>query len=101
VQRIAEKAGVALDAVAYMGDDVSDIPALQVVGLSACPADAVAAVKELVDYVTQAAAGYGAAREFCDLILVAQNRYPQLAAVRSTRTEADRFIKQETDDGTG
>jgi len=75
-----------------MGDDVSDIPALQVVGLSACPADAVAAVKELVDYVTQAAAGY---------ILVAQNRYPQLAAVRSTRTEADRFIKQETDDGTG
>ncbi len=100
VRRIAQKAGVTLDAVAYMGDDVNDIPAIEAVGVSGCPADAVTAVKERVDYVTEAAAGYGAAREFCDLILVAQDRYPHLAA-EDTRMETDRFIKQETDDGTG
>ncbi len=101
VQRIAQKAGVTLDAIAYMGDDVNDIPAIEAVGVSACPADAVTAVKERVDYITQAAAGYGAVREFCDLILVAQDRYPHLTVVEDTPIEADRFIKQETDDGTG
>ncbi len=100
VRRIAQKAGVTLDAVAYMGDDVNDIPAIEAVGVSACPADAVTAVKERVDYVTEAAAGYGAAREFCDLILVAQDRYPHFTVVEDTHMEADRFIKQETDDGT-
>ncbi len=72
VRELAGELDVELEWVAYMGDDVSDIAAMQVVGVSACPADAVAAVRDMVDYVAQKPGGYGAAREFCDLILFAR-----------------------------
>jgi 3-deoxy-D-manno-octulosonate 8-phosphate phosphatase (KDO 8-P phosphatase) len=60
--------------VAYMGDDVNDIPLLERVGLSACPADAMPQVKEAVHLVTAARGGRGAVRELCDLLLRARSR---------------------------
>jgi 3-deoxy-D-manno-octulosonate 8-phosphate phosphatase (KDO 8-P phosphatase) len=60
--------GVADDEVAYMGDDVNDLPLLRKVGLSACPADAVAEVREAVHFVASSPGGRGAVRELCDLI---------------------------------
>ncbi len=54
--------------VAYMGDDVNDLPLLARVGLSACPADALPEVRAAVHLVTAAPGGRGAVRELCDLI---------------------------------
>lgn len=64
--------------VAYMGDDLPDIRLLKRVGFSAAPANAVAAVKEAVDYVTSAKGGRGALREMIQLILVAQGKWDQV-----------------------
>ncbi len=60
--------GVPDDEVAYMGDDVNDVPLLRRVGLSACPADAMPEVRAAVHFVTTAKGGRGAVRELCDLI---------------------------------
>ena len=64
--------GFADDEVAYMGDDVNDLPLLARVGLSACPADARPEVRERVDFRASAAGGRGAVRELCDLLLRAR-----------------------------
>ena len=64
--------GVPDEAVAYMGDDVNDLPLLRRVGLSACPADARPEVREAVHLVSRAPGGRGAVRELCDLILRAK-----------------------------
>jgi len=61
-------------AVAYMGDDVNDLPLLARVGLSACPADAHPEVKARVEFVAERGGGRGAVRELCDLILAARGR---------------------------
>jgi 3-deoxy-D-manno-octulosonate 8-phosphate phosphatase (KDO 8-P phosphatase) len=60
--------GIPDDEVAYMGDDVNDLPLLARVGLSACPADARPEVREAVHFVASAPGGRGAVRELCDLI---------------------------------
>jgi 3-deoxy-D-manno-octulosonate 8-phosphate phosphatase (KDO 8-P phosphatase) len=61
--------------VAYMGDDLLDLPVLLRAGLSAAPADAVHDVRTRVDYVTAAAGGHGAVRELVELLLRAQGRW--------------------------
>jgi len=63
------------DAVAYMGDDVLDLPVLVRVGLSAAPADAVDDVRSRVDWISRARGGDGAARELVELILRAQGAW--------------------------
>ena len=63
--------------VAYMGDDVNDLPALSRAGLSACPADAVSLVREAVHFVSARPGGHGAARELIELILQATGRWEQ------------------------
>ena len=65
---------------AAMGDDWPDLPVLRRAAFSCAPANAHAEVKAVVHYVTQAAGGQGAAREFCDLLLVASGRYADLLA---------------------
>jgi 3-deoxy-D-manno-octulosonate 8-phosphate phosphatase (KDO 8-P phosphatase) len=64
--------GVADDEVAYMGDDVNDLPLLRKVGLSACPADARPEVLREARFVSRREGGRGAVRELCELILRAK-----------------------------
>jgi 3-deoxy-D-manno-octulosonate 8-phosphate phosphatase (KDO 8-P phosphatase) len=64
--------------VGYMGDDVLDLPVIARVGLSAAPSDAVEEVRARADYVTRAAGGDGAAREFVELVLKSQGRWERL-----------------------
>jgi len=64
--------GLSDEEVAYMGDDVNDLPLLSRVGLSAAPADARAEVRRAVHLVTACAGGRGAVRELCELILEAK-----------------------------
>jgi 3-deoxy-D-manno-octulosonate 8-phosphate phosphatase (KDO 8-P phosphatase) len=63
---------------AAMGDDWPDLPVLRRCAFAAAPANAHAEVKAVAHHVTAAAGGHGAAREFCDLLLVASGRYAQL-----------------------
>ena len=63
---------------AAMGDDWPDLPVLGRCALPVAPPNAHVEVRRTARYVTQAAAGHGAVREFCDLLLVASGRYAQL-----------------------
>lgn len=56
-------------AVAYLGDDVGDIPLMKRVGFSVAVSNAVDSVKEIADHVTMAHGGRGAVREVVDLLL--------------------------------
>ena len=66
--------------VAYMGDDLLDLPVLSRVGLSAAPGDATAGVISRVDWTSHAKGGDGAARELIELILTAQGKWDDLVA---------------------
>ncbi|WP_017904299.1 KdsC family phosphatase [Pseudomonas asplenii] len=59
--------------VAYLGDDLPDLPVIRRVGLGMAVANAASFVREHAHGVTQARGGEGAAREFCELILRAQD----------------------------
>lgn len=66
--------------VAYMGDDVLDLPVLSRVGLSTAPADAADEVRSRVHWVSAAKGGNGAARELIQLILRAQRKWDSIVA---------------------
>ncbi len=68
-QEILRDQGLADGEVAYMGDDVVDLPILRRVGFAATVADAVEEVKPFVHYICSRPGGRGAVREVCDLIL--------------------------------
>lgn len=74
---LAAELGLLPKELAYMGDDVNDLPALTRSGFSGCPSDAVALVKESVDFVSTRPGGKGAAREFIELLLHATGRWEQ------------------------
>ncbi len=67
--------GVDWSDVAAIGDDWPDLPVLSRAALACAPPQAHAEVRARVDHVTSAPAGLGAAREFCDLLLVAGGHY--------------------------
>ena len=69
LQNLLEKYDINFDEVAYMGDDINDIPALKRAGLKGATYDAVEEVKEIADFITSASGGKGAVREFVEYIL--------------------------------
>ncbi|MEE8449175.1 MAG: HAD family hydrolase [Thermodesulfobacteriota bacterium] len=77
-QRIRDQIGLKDDEIAYLGDDVVDIPVLREVGLSAAVADALEEVKKEADYTTRLPGGKGAVRELAEFILRAQGKWAQL-----------------------
>jgi 3-deoxy-D-manno-octulosonate 8-phosphate phosphatase (KDO 8-P phosphatase) len=64
--------------VAYMADDLLDLSVLERVGLSAAPADAVAEVRNRVDWVSTQPGGRGAVRELLELVLRAQGKWDRI-----------------------
>jgi 3-deoxy-D-manno-octulosonate 8-phosphate phosphatase (KDO 8-P phosphatase) len=76
MQSLCEQLGIELTQVAYAGDDVNDLPALQAVGCPFTLADAVAETKKWALYITQNRGGEGAVREICDLLIASQNGHP-------------------------
>lgn len=68
-EEILKKTGASDSAVAYVGDDLPDIPLLRRVGLAIAVGDAVPEVKKAAHYTTQAVAGRGAIREAVEVIL--------------------------------
>ncbi len=76
---ILQKTGFSDEQVAYVGDDVVDLPVLTRVGFAATVIDAVEDVKPYVHYVTERPGGRGAVREICDLILKQSDRWQSVA----------------------
>ncbi len=76
-QEICEKAGVTMDELAYVGDDVVDLPVMRVCGLSIATANARPQVKAAAHYVTPLPGGEGAGRDAIDFILTAQGKLDQ------------------------
>ncbi len=64
--------GIALGEVAYIGDDVNDLPLFEYCGFTAAPADALPAVKNLAHVVLQNKGGYGCVREWIDGYILSQ-----------------------------
>ena len=61
-----------------MGDDWPDLPVMRRCALAVAPANAHAEAKAAAHWVTTLAGGFGAAREFCDLLVTASGRYASL-----------------------
>ena len=72
---ILDAHGLRDEQVAYMGDDLQDLPVLARAGLAAAPADAAPEVRERVHWVSRARGGEGAARELVELVLRAQGKW--------------------------
>ncbi|MGI5816755.1 MAG: KdsC family phosphatase [Armatimonadota bacterium] len=69
VRELLEETGLPAESAVYVGDDISDLPALHMVGLGVAVADAVDVVREEADWVTRRPGGFGAVREICDAIV--------------------------------
>jgi 3-deoxy-D-manno-octulosonate 8-phosphate phosphatase (KDO 8-P phosphatase) len=77
-KQILADTGFSEQEIAFIGDDLIDIPLLRRVGFAAAPADAVAEVIPFVHFVTKNSGGWGAVREISDLLLKAQRRWDEL-----------------------
>ncbi|MBS1850602.1 MAG: HAD hydrolase family protein [Acidobacteria bacterium] len=77
-EEILRQAGVQDSAVAYIGDDLPDIPLMRRVGLAIAVGDAVPEVKRVAHYTTRALAGHGAVREALELILKSRGNWKKL-----------------------
>lgn len=85
---ISAKKGLDLSSIAYIGDDTNDFEVLKMVGLSACPADAVIQIKQITDYITDSRGGNGAFRDFAELII-----FSRASMLEVTDTKLESTIK--------
>jgi len=72
LRAFAERNGLRLDEICFMGDDVNDVAAMEIAGLAAAPADARPAAKAKAKVITEARAGHGAVRELVDRMLAGE-----------------------------
>lgn len=91
-QPLLDTLGLAWGEVAAMGDDWPDLPLMRRAAFAVAPPQAHAEVLAVAHHVTRAAAGHGAARECCDLLLMAAGHYQhlldgQLSTLDGTRAE--------------
>jgi 3-deoxy-D-manno-octulosonate 8-phosphate phosphatase (KDO 8-P phosphatase) len=79
-EAILEDSGLTDAQIAFMGDDVIDIPVMRRVGFAAAPADAVEEVLPYASFVTRNHGGWGAVREVCDLILKGRDAWDEVTS---------------------
>ena len=72
VDALCDKHDLALDQVAFIGDDLNDLSALESVGLACAVADAAEPVQAVAHYITRRRGGDGAVREVCELLISAK-----------------------------
>ena len=75
LQQMAQELGLTREEIAYMGDDLNDIPAFKASGLNFVPADGSIEVLAVADIITKAKGGRGAVREAITMILAAQDNW--------------------------
>lgn len=79
-EQILTQSGFKDHQVAYVGDDLIDLPVLRRVGFAVAVADAASELRPYVDYITSTSGGQGAVREVCDLILKQSGKWEQVTA---------------------
>lgn len=77
LDKILADTGFTYQQIAYIGDDTNDVELLEKAGLSATPADGTIFAKNVVDYICTVNGGYGAFREFAELIIQANQELPE------------------------
>lgn len=90
LEQLQTELGLSRGQVAYMGDDLNDLPAFQVAGVTFAPADAVKDVRDAASFVTDAVGGRGAVREAIEMILRAQNKWEQIVNSYLTACQGDK-----------
>lgn len=90
LQQMAQKLGLTREEIAYMGDDLNDIPAFKASGLSLAPADGSIEVLAVADIITKAKGGRGAVREAITMILAAQDNWEQIVNSYLTAGQGDK-----------
>ncbi len=95
---IVERAGITVDELAYVGDDIVDLPILRLCGLAIATANARPQVKAAAHFVTEHPGGHGAGRDAIDFILESQG---SLARVIEQYLDADNPAAAAADIGTG
>lgn len=78
--RIKRQTGLADEQIAYVGDDISDLPLLRKVGLAITVRDSWSGLKPRVDYVTKRDGGRGAVREISEFVLQVQGMWKDLSS---------------------
>ncbi|HEY4112240.1 HAD-IIIA family hydrolase [Puia sp.] len=73
LKEIMERLGIGWEEIAYIGDDVNDLDVMEKAGFRACPADAMPQIRDIVDYHCVEKGGYGAFREFAELLIALKN----------------------------
>lgn len=69
LEKVLDKFDVSIEEIAFIGDDLPDIPLMQLIGLPIAVADADQEVKKIANAITKSRGGAGAAREVCEAIL--------------------------------
>ena len=90
LQQMAQKLGLTREEIAYMGDDLNDIPAFKASGLNFVPADGSIEVLTVADIITKAKGGRGAVREAITMILAAQDNWEQIVNSYLTAGQGDK-----------
>jgi 3-deoxy-D-manno-octulosonate 8-phosphate phosphatase (KDO 8-P phosphatase) len=67
--------GFSLEEIAYIGDDTNDIEVMKLAGVSACPSDATSFAKEVADIIVDSRGGFGAFRDFAEIIIEIKLKY--------------------------
>jgi 3-deoxy-D-manno-octulosonate 8-phosphate phosphatase (KDO 8-P phosphatase) len=75
LRAFAERRGLTMSEICFMGDDVNDLEAMTIAGLAAAPASAVAAARDRASFVSTKDGGNGAVRELVDAILLAKTAH--------------------------
>ena len=90
LQTLAETYNLSMEEIAFMGDDLNDLPALQAAGLSAAPADAAEDVKKAAAYIAPHNGGQGAVRDLLELILKARGIWDKIVEEYAEEGQGDR-----------
>ncbi len=85
LRRLLEEENLGEEEVAYLGDDLADLPAMRAAGFAGAVSDAAPEVIESADWVSSAGGGRGAAREFVEFVLRSQGLWEGAVAKRGGR----------------
>ncbi|GAA4753885.1 HAD-IIIA family hydrolase [Flavisolibacter ginsenosidimutans] len=83
LEQLKEQYSLDWNEILYMGDDLPDLAVLEKVGLSCCPADAVAEVKSIVKYISPVEGGKGAVRDVIEKVLKVNHHWRYVPEITS------------------
>lgn len=90
LERLRQELALRQEEVAYMGDDLNDLPAFQAAAVRFAPADAAAEVRQAADHVTMACGGKGAVREAVEMLMKASGAWQEAVVSYQKCGQGDR-----------